>query len=245
MHISQYANCGVCCPLSPSPTTCRSISKAWRPMIISMGTECIPHLPRLLTTKGSVPESELRGSGSLTQGNTMQNSSVYSSAQRRCVLTQSAPPLSATSSARYRAFSVLQWTWFLIRVLTQGTRGLPSCRPSCRPCSDPVSDPSATLRDPGRVPHARSPPTSPLRVGPCFAFTVWVWLSPFSAYAICFLLLATSGGWGGKKNFLGSSLLGNSESDWWGFTGLLPCRLSLGSSLARNTSELCPFPESP
>lgn len=50
--------CGVCCPPSPSPTTYHSISKAWRPMIISMGTECVPHLPRLSTTKASVPESD-------------------------------------------------------------------------------------------------------------------------------------------------------------------------------------------
>lgn len=27
-------------------------------MIISMGTECVPHLPRLSTTKASVPESD-------------------------------------------------------------------------------------------------------------------------------------------------------------------------------------------
>lgn len=55
----------------------------------------------------------------------------------------------ATSSAQYRALCIFHWTRFVIRMLTQGTRGLPSHSPSCRPCRDPVPDPSATPRDPG------------------------------------------------------------------------------------------------
>lgn len=154
-------------------------------MTEALGTDCVPHLPRLSMTKDIVPESELRGSGNLTQRNTVQNPSVYSSAQKRCALTQSSSPLGtpATSTARYRALCIFHWTRFLIRVSTQGTRGFPSHRPSCRPCSGPVPDPSATLRGPGCGQPCSSPPAPLLRGGPCFSFTAgcgWVQSSPES-----------------------------------------------------------------
>lgn len=98
-----------------TPKEC-TIAKAWRPLVFSVTeslvTESVPHLPSLLTTKASVPELELRGSGSLTQGNTMQNPSVYSSAQESRVLAECSSLIGtpATSSARYRVLCIFHWT---------------------------------------------------------------------------------------------------------------------------------------
>lgn len=196
----------------------------------------------------------------------MQNSSIYSNAQKSCVFTQSNPlPLAlwpfpphttklSGSSTGHDFSSGCQHK-------TQG--GFPPAHLITDPA---VIDPLATLRSPGcgqpcsLIPQPTNSssedgglPASCSQYGYILALNsstrvlCHLFFISFSYWLqVLHLLVGVgSGSMGWKKNFLGSCLLGHSKSDWLGFMSFLPCKLSAASSLATNPSGLCSLPESP
>lgn len=163
MHINLYKLC-VVSHASPTSNSEGTPLETTDPLLRN---RLCSSSPETFHCRSQDPRSGLRASGSVTQSNTMQNSSVCSSAQKR--FAWSPPLLSAAQSLPLHQRS--QDTTSHQGVHT-AQRGLSSCR-------DPGEDPSATLKRPGCVPETHSPPTSLLRTGPCLSFIyvrVWLWL---------------------------------------------------------------------
>lgn len=209
----------MCCVSCPPPLPTHK-GHAWRPLIFSM-TEASG------TARVSIPE--LRGSGSVTQGNTLQDSSVYSNVQKSIHAARS-PLIGAPAPSSAQA------PWVFHRTDTISLQGVHTEHKGLPSCGDPGADlrpPCGAQAEASCGPGGHSPPASPLRTGPCFSFTVRAWLGstraqnpsihfvsvtrfPFPATSVRF----TGGGpgsMGWKRNFPGFSPLGNSNSDWSGF----------------------------